>query len=210
VHRAGRIFTSRLPQNPLARHTSYGRLEGLRSESSLDAEAVERLLDSFCADMRGLFKAALGKLRAATGSRSALEANRKFEGFEGSFATLQEFHAGAEASLKLGYPNPDTMKGIRLEHTQHPSVTRLFVTPNYRIATCLLFEYWWAVDPHAPPKAVLDLLASQQRARGLSLVRGAGGAVDIDSDTVTFRCSPEVPRIPMAVARNVRMTCARA
>jgi hypothetical protein len=65
-------------------------------------------------------------------------------------------------------------------------------------------------------------LASQRRAGGpvggradvgaggLSLVRGAGGAVDIDSDTVTFRCSPEVPRIPMAVARNVRMTCARA
>jgi hypothetical protein len=174
----------------------------------MDADAVERALAAYFADVRRIFTAALAQVRAATGSKSAYEANSKFDGFEGSFASLQEFHAGAEASLQLGYPNPDTMKGIRLEHTAHPSAERLFVTANYRIATCLLVEYWWAVDPSAPPKAVLDLLGRLMKARcgeddvlqrtagpadaeaELSLVRGASADVDIEGQTVKFRCRP--------------------
>ena len=134
--------------------------------AGLDKAAVERLLDAYCADVRRIFGAALAQVRAATGSKSAAEANSKFDGFQGSFATLDDFHAGAEATLQLGYPNPDIGKGIRLEHTEHPSVTRLFVTPNYRLATCLLVEYWWAVDPSAPPQAALDRLARLVAARG--------------------------------------------
>ena len=167
----------------------------------MDAAAVERALAAYFADVRRIFTAALAQVRAATGSRSAYEANSKFEGFEGSFASLKEFHAGAEASLQLGYPNPDTMKGIRLEHTAHPSVERLFVTPNYRLLTCLRVEYWWAVNPSAPPKAVMDLLGRLVKARGgearltaaeaeLRLVRGASADVDIEGQTVTFRCRP--------------------
>ena len=182
----------------------------------LDEAAVERLLVAFCADVRRIFGAALAQVRAATGSKSAAEANSKFDGFQGSFATLDDFHAGAEATLQLGYPNPDTMKGILLEHTAHPSVTRLFVTPNYRLATCLLVEFAWAVDPSAPPQAALDRLARLVAARGaeeeddgarerggsetvvrlagaeagLSLVRGSSADVDIEGETVTFRCPP--------------------
>ena len=171
------------------------------------------MLAAFSADVRRIFAAALADVRAGTGSRSAREANGKFEGFEGSFATLEDFHRGAEASLLLGYPNPDIERGIRLEHTAHVSVARLFVTPNYRIATCLLVEYWWAVDPDAPSRQALDLLnrlwadrgaddgCAQGAAEsglvgpaaagenGLSLVRGDSNEVDIDvqARTVTFR-----------------------
>ena len=196
-----------------------GRLEGLRTVNEMDDTAVDRALEAYFADVRRIFKAELAQLRAATGSKSAAEANSKFEGFQGSFATLQEFHAGAEATLHLGYPNPDTIKGIRLEHTAHPSMTRLFVTPNYRVATCLLLEYWWAVKAFAPTKAVLDLLRQLAAARGaedddaregggsgtagladeveLSLVRGASADVDIEGQTVTFRCRP-----PCCVSNN--------
>ena len=183
--------------------------------TGMDSEAVERVLLAFFADVRRIFTTELAQVRGATGSKSAHEANSKFEGFEGSFATLEEFHAGAEATLQLGYPNPDIEKGIRLEHTQHPaSMRRLFVTPNYRLATCLLVEYWWAMDPSAPPKEVLDLLAQLGAARfaeqedgakeeegvyatrldgaagRISLVRGGSEDVDIDAadGTVTFRC----------------------
>ena len=184
----------------------------------MDSEAVERVLLAFFADVRRIFTTELAQVRGATGSKSAHEANSKFEGFEGSFATLEEFHAGAEATLQLGYPNPDIEKGIRLEHTQHPaSMRRLFVTPNYRLATCLLVEYWWAMDPSSPPKEVLDLVAQLGAARGaeeegdgrgareeeggyarrldgaaglISLVRGGSEDVDVDpaDGTVTFRC----------------------
>jgi hypothetical protein len=177
----------------------------------LDAEAVERVLVAFCADVRRIFAAGLAQVRANEGSRSAAEANSKFDGFEGSFANLKDFHAGAEATLNLGYPNPETMKGIRLEHTEHPSVARLFVTPNYRIATCLIIEHTWAVDPDGPSKAVLDLLSRLRADRGaegyvqaesrcttrlgvaaLSLVRGESKNVHIDkkAQTVTFRWLP--------------------
>ena len=181
----------------------------------MDSEAVERVLLAFFADVRRIFTTELAQVRGATGSKSAHEANSKFEGFEGSFTTLEDFLAGAEATLQLGYPNPDIEKGIRLEHTQHPaSMRRLFVTPNYRLATCLLVEYWWAMDPSAPPKEVLDLLAQLGAARfaeqedgakeeegvyatrldgaagRISLVRGGSEDVDIDAadGTVTFRC----------------------
>jgi hypothetical protein len=185
----------------------------------MDDSAVELALEAYFADMRRLLLAALKELRVATGSKSAHEANSKFEGFEGSFATLEDFHAGAEATLQLGYPNPDIIKGIRLEHTAHPSVTRLFVTPNYRLATCLAVEFAWAVDPHVPPKQALDLLlrlradsGTDDDAQGwgvgrlegpgtafeaggfsLSLVRGEDTEVDIDSGVVTFRYRPTSP-----------------
>jgi hypothetical protein len=180
----------------------------------MDDSSVERALEAYMADLRRIFLGALKEVRVATGSKSAQEANSKFDGFEGSFASLEDFHAGAEATLQLGYPNPDTIKGIRLEHTAHPSVTRLFVTPNYRLATCLAVEFAWAVDPHAPPTQALDLLRKLRADRGaddeaqvggagrlegpgaageegglaLSLVRGKNEDVDIDSEAVTFRC----------------------
>jgi hypothetical protein len=178
----------------------------------MDADAVEQVLLAFFTDVRRIFTAALARVRAATGSTSAVEANSKFDGFEGSFASLRDFHAGAEATLQLGYPNPNIECGISLEHTAHPSVTRHFVTPNYRLATCLLIEYWWAVDPSGPPTAARDLLIRLREDRDakddvlggarrlaggceLSLVRGESKDVDIDAEThtVTFRCP--LPRL---------------
>ena len=61
--------------------------------------------------------------REVRGSRSAVEANSKFEGFTGSFASLEEYHKGAEEALQLGYPNPKLWEGIRNEHTD-PSARR--------------------------------------------------------------------------------------
>ncbi len=175
----------------------------------MDEKAVERALGAYFADVRRIFAAALAEVRGATGSKTAAEANSKFDGFEGNFANLTQFHAGAEATLDLGYPNPDTMKGILLEHTVHPSVARLFVAPNYRLATALLVEYWWVVCPDAPPKNARDLVSRLRLERdaskaedagslagpaipgevALSLVRGESKEVDIDSWVVTFRCS---------------------
>ena len=132
----------------LARHIPPGTLEdGLDGLKRISKATVGQMLDAFCEDARGIFMEGLAQLKNATGSTSALQANSKFEGFAGTFGTLDDFHEGAEQKMKLGYPNPDIMKGILVEHTAHPSVKRIFVTPNYRIATCLLVEYWWAVDP---------------------------------------------------------------
>jgi hypothetical protein len=130
----------------LARHLPPGTLDdGLEGVRAMPTEAALRALAAFLEDAKLKFLKALREVKEAKGSKSAVEANSKFaDGFEGSFASLRDFHAGAEATLELGYPNPDTMKGILLEHTAHPSARRLFVTPNYRIATCLLIEYAWA------------------------------------------------------------------
>jgi hypothetical protein len=130
----------------LARQLPPGTLEdGLAGVRGMPSEEARRAVDAFLEDARVRIYTALVEAKKAQGSKSAAEANSKFEGFQGSFATLEEFHLGAEASLNLGYPNPDTMKGILNEHTQHPSAERFFCTSNYRIVTCLLIEYAWAV-----------------------------------------------------------------
>jgi hypothetical protein len=146
----------------LARQLPPGTLEdGLAGVRGMPSEEAKQAVDAFLEDARVKIYTALVQAKTEKGSKSAAEANSKFEGFQGSFASLKEFHAGAEASLKLGYPNPDTMRGILNEHTKHPSATRLFCTSNYRIVTCLLVEYAWAVleaGPGDPPmvRAQLD------------------------------------------------------
>ena len=193
----------------LARHVPPGTLEdGLAGLKGMDDASWKRALDAFCADARRTVEAAVKQVRSARVSTSAMEANGKFEGFEGTFATLEDYHAGAEQTLQLGYPNPLVMDGIRNEHTGLPSATRLFVTPNYQLATCLLLEYWWATGPAAAPAEVFKLLRDLRLARGgsvrgvktipdspaegqgvLCLVRGNSQHVDIDSYTriVTIR-----------------------
>jgi hypothetical protein len=193
----------------LARHLPPGTLDdGLAGLRAMSPAEEQQAVAAFLEDAKVRILEALRQVRVATGSKSAAEANSKFDGFEGSFASLKDFHAGAEATLQLGYPNPDTMKGIRLEHTEHPSVARLFVTPNYRITTSLAVEHAWAADPAAPPKPVAALLGTLRAARGaeegdvqaesrcatlggadLSLVRGESKDVDIveDAHTATFR-----------------------
>ncbi len=145
----------------LARQLPPGTLEdGLAGVRGMPLEEARRAVDAFLEDARVKILTALLAAKEATGSKSAAEANSKFDGFWGSFATLKEFHAGAEASLNLGYPNPDTMKGLRNEHTEHPSAVRLFKSPNYNIVTSMLVEYAWAVYEESPTdpavKAVLD------------------------------------------------------
>jgi hypothetical protein len=131
----------------LAQHLPPGCLEdGLAGLRSMPFDYALQAVDVFLLDARIKILEALLKTKSNRGSKSAVEANNKFAGgFQGSFASLKDFHAGAEASLHLGYPNPDTMKGIMLEFTKHPSVERLFVTPNYRIVTNLLIEFAWAM-----------------------------------------------------------------
>ena len=159
----------------LARHLPAGTLDdgllGIRSVCQ-DREWTEKVLQSYLTDVRHRLTRALEKVAKATGSKSAVEANSKFEGFPGSFASLSDFDAGAEVSLQLGYPNPDVAKGIRMEHTEHPSVTRIFVTPNYSIATCLLIEYWWAIYEDHPEDASIRQV-QQQAQRVLHQLRNA-------------------------------------
>jgi hypothetical protein len=147
----------------LARHLPPGTLtDGLAGVRRMSAREAELALMAFVEDAAALFLKALDELRAVTGSKSAVEANGKFQGFEGSFASLKDFHAGAEATLKLGYPNPDIMRGILLEHTAHSSATRLYATTNYCIATNLLIEYWWAIFEDSPTDAAVRKRACEQ------------------------------------------------
>ena len=180
----------------LARHVPPGTLEdGLAGLKGMDDASWKRALDAFCADARRTVEAAAKQVRSARGSTSAVEANSKFEGFEGTFATLEDYHAGAEQTLQLGYPNPLVMEGIRNEHTGLPSATRLFVTPNYQLATCLLLEYWWAKEPDAAPAEVFKLLWDLRLSHipdspvegqvVLCLVRGNSQDADIDTHTRT-------------------------
>jgi hypothetical protein len=202
----------------LARQLTPGYLEdGLCGLRAMPSQEIRRALASFLEDAKVKILEAVLEAKTAKGSRSAHEANSKFDGFQGNFASIKDFHAGAEAVLKLGYPNPDIDKGILLEHTKHSCVTSLFVTPNYRIATCLLIEYAWAVDPYAPNSDALKLLqrraddgngarrsafASGVASSGLCLVRGESKDVDIDAgtQTVTFGCHPASPLTPAPIA----------
>jgi hypothetical protein len=150
----------------LARHLPAGTLEdGLAGVREMPTEAALCAFDAFIGDARVKFLAALLKAREARGSKSAAEANSKFDGFQGSFASLKDFHAGPEASLQLGYPNPNTMMGIWNEHTAHPSAERLFVTPNYRITTSLLVEYAWAALEKCPADPAAQALLARARAQ---------------------------------------------
>jgi hypothetical protein len=142
----------------LARHLPPGKLDDcLAGVRGMPLEEAQRAMAAFIEEAKIRFLEALVKVKTAKGSKSAFEANSKFtDGFQGSFASLSDFHAGAEATLKTGYPNPNTGKGIRLEHTQHPSVERLYVSSNYRIATSLLIEYAWAVLQERPAAVGMD------------------------------------------------------
>jgi hypothetical protein len=152
----------------LARHFPPGTLEdGLAAVRVMPLEEAMQVVAAFVEDARFKILEALREAKEIKGFRSAAEANSKFEGFPGSFATLKDFHAGAEKSLNLGYPNPDTIKGIRLEHTAHPSVDRLFVTPNYHIVTNLFIEYAWAMIEESPT----DLENRRLLRRALELLR---------------------------------------
>ena len=152
----------------LARHLPPGTLEdGLAAVRSMPYEETKQAVAAYLEDAKVKIFEALLEAKEAKGSRSAAEANSKFQGFEGNFASLKEFHAGAEASLNLGYPNPDTMKGIRLEHTKHVSVEKLYLTPNYRIVTNLLIEYAWALYEADPTDSEVKELLQ----RSLKLLR---------------------------------------
>jgi hypothetical protein len=135
----------------LARHLPPGRFDdGMVGVRGMPKQDALRALEAFSQDVKYKFLTSLKSCKKAKGSADAVQANSKFQGFQGSFATLKMFHKGAEATLKLGYPNPNIMHGIMLEHTAHSSATRLFATTNYCIATNLLIEYWWATLEENP------------------------------------------------------------
>ena len=173
----------------LARHLPPGTLDdGLEGVRAMPFGDVQRALEAFLAEARVKILGALLEAKTTEGSRSAAEANSKFtDGFQGSFATLKEFHAGAEASLNLGYPNPDTMKGILLEHTKHPSAEKFFVTPNYRIITNLLIEYAWAVYEECPD----DVEAKNVLYRALDSVKKLVAARNNHDGAVASVSSPD-------------------
>jgi hypothetical protein len=161
----------------LARHLPPGTLEdGLAGVRGMPLGEAKRAVDAFLEDARVRILTALVGTKTAKGSKSAAEANSKFAGgFQGSFATLGEFHKGAAETLNLGYPNPDGMKGICFELTQHPSAMRLFKTPNYSIVTNMLLEYAFAVYNTNPDNRERDVL-DRSRKFILKLVEEREGA----------------------------------
>ncbi len=138
----------------LARHLLPGKVEngldGIMKMTSSKFELTPELdaaLNAFCEDARAIVVARAKELHNSKTSSSAQEANSKFHGFTGNFADLPDFYDGAEEAMHLAYPNPNTIKGIRDEHTGHPSANKVFVTTNYFIATSLRVEYFWATNP---------------------------------------------------------------
>ena len=164
----------------LARQLSPGFLEhGLAGLRAMSFDEVQAAVAAFLEEARVKVLEAVLEAKKAEGSKSAHEANSKFAGgFEGSFATLKEFHAGAEASLNLGYPNPDTMKGMRQELAEHASALELFLTPNYRLVTNLLIEFAWAMFEEHPddPEVKKLLRRAQDLLRVLAAARDGDAA----------------------------------
>ena len=85
----------------LARHLPPGTLDdglaGLKRDGK-DKAWVEEVLEAFFSDVRHIVTEAVREVVEAKGSTNAVEANSKFEGFVGSFASLDDFHKGAEES----------------------------------------------------------------------------------------------------------------
>jgi len=147
----------------LARHLQPGSLfDGYLGLKKMKSVELQEALEAFFQDLKNAIGDALEKLKVSKLSISPHQANSKFameqNTYVGMFAGMDDFFCGAEESLRLGYPNPNIMKGILLEHTAHPCAWRFFVTSNYFIATCLFVEYWWAIDPFCPPQAVKQFL----------------------------------------------------
>jgi hypothetical protein len=161
----------------LARQLPPGTLEdGLAGVRGMPLAEARRAVDAFLEDARVRILTALVGTKEAKGSKSAAEVNSKFAGgFQGSFATLDDFHKGAAETLNLGYPNPDTGKGIWYEHTQHPSAEKLFKTTNYSIVSNMLLEYAFAVysQTNDREKKVLDRAYTLMK----GLVEARDGAV---------------------------------
>ena len=160
----------------LARHLPPGTLDdGLKGLKGMSEAELDLALQAFFSDVRCKFVAEWEKARRPGGFRSAVEANSKFAGFDGTFATLHDFHRGQD----LGYPNPDLLKGIRLEHMAHPSSNRLFVSSNYRLATSLSIEYAWAMlyeDEDA--LAAAEKLLAELREEASESVGGKGESLE--------------------------------
>ena len=153
----------------LARHLPPGELlDGLAGlKRGLDEDSIDRIVGIFSEEVRQRLKAELVRLRAVD-TVAESQSNSKFEGFEGDFASLKEFYDGIEESLDLGSPDPNTLKGMELEHTAHPSTRRTFVTPNYLIATDLLTEWAWLRHggPHSQAPMIQHFLDEIRRTHG--------------------------------------------
>ena len=65
--------------------------------------------------------------------------------FHGSFATLDDFYAGAEK--RIGAPNPNIREGMENEHCKRSNADEPFETSNYNFKTCPRLEWEFVVDP---------------------------------------------------------------
>ena len=172
----------------LARHIPPGTLDdGLEGLKGMSQAQVGLALEAFFADARRKFVMEWETARrpGSTASKSAVEANSKFDGFDGSFATLDLFHKGQD----LGYPNPDLLKGVRLEHTAHPSSNKLFVSSNYRLVTTLSIEFAWAMldeEPGALAGAKKLLAKLRKEASEHEGGGGEGEVLKVSADELFF------------------------
>ena len=95
---------------------------------------------------------ALHLLRQAPAA-SIAEAHDKFatdeKSFTLKFSSLTEFFGGLEA--KIGPPNPQVEKAMRMEHTLCADATVPFSTSNYHMQTSSADEYFFVTRPSAPP-----------------------------------------------------------
>jgi hypothetical protein len=139
----------------LARHLVKGQvfdgLKGLKDLTEEEAEAhVQDVCSKFSAELPGILKKALSKLREgqSTGSAAERHMNSKFvmEGaYVGCFATLNDFYKGPEALI--GVPNPRIFEGAEKEHTLRQNAWVKFRTSNYGLETCSAIEWYFVVDP---------------------------------------------------------------
>jgi len=101
-------------------------VKGMSKTNETGTSQLDDALDAFFVDVKRIVGAKVKELMAENQSKDAIEANSKFSGYEGSFGSIEEFYHGASETLKLAYPNPNFSKGIKEEHTLHPSSKRFF------------------------------------------------------------------------------------
>ena len=161
----------------LARHLPPGSLEdgleGLKGQA-FSKDLLDRGLSAFYMDVQRLVERSWNKLREPVGRRRVYEANSKFQVEQGCLdSTVTEFREGPLERTWQGLPNPDLAKGILDELAgSHPTIRKLSVTKNYKIATCLLLEFFWAVNPDFASgfkftDKEVDLSTCQEEARNI-------------------------------------------
>ncbi len=135
----------------LAQHLKPGTLsDGLQGiKLNMTQQDLMTACDIFCKGVPALVLQGWNQLKMTPKTALTETANSKYAMTDGAlfadFVTLNDFYMGPEA--RIGYPNPDLMKGLQKEHCVRLGSGEKIVSDNYSIWTAPLWEWWWVKNP---------------------------------------------------------------